>query len=196
MERLVKQSFACLQLCEKWCDWVLAILFGVRSVTSSTSWLDVWSLKWWTWCNPSGVCRKVASLAAKNILKSTAAGKKQYDRKVRFSSIQPGDRVLVRDLSDLSDLKDGLVSLEYCTGIYCCRVICFQLTTETLPFIILKDTWLPVLRRKFETGCRRMNSPRVIQETRMNRLVCPLQSYRLCGCVHLQETLNVLRQDN
>ena len=40
----------------------------------------------------------MASLAAKNILKSTAAGKKQYDRKVRFSSIQPGDRVLVRDL--------------------------------------------------------------------------------------------------
>ena len=100
MERLVKQSFACLKLCEKWCDWVLAILFGVRSVTSSTSWLDVWSLTWWTWCNPSGVCRKVASLAAKNILKSTAAGKKQYDRKVRFSSIQPGDRVLVRDLSE------------------------------------------------------------------------------------------------
>ena len=95
-----------------------------------------------------------------------------------------------------SDLKDGVVSLEYCTGIYCCRVICFQLTTETLPFIILKDTWLPVLRRKFETGCRRMNSAPVIQETRMNRLVCPLQSYRLCGGVHLQETLNVLRQDN
>ena len=94
-----------------------------------------------------------------------------------------------------SDLKDGLVSLEYCTGIYCCRVICFQLTTETLPFIILKDTWLPVLRRKFETGCRRMNSPRVIQETRMNRLVCPLQSYRLCGCVHLQETLNVVGKE-
>lgn len=42
----------------------------------------------------------MASLAAKNILKSTAAGKKQYDRKVRFSSIQPGDRVLVRDLSE------------------------------------------------------------------------------------------------
>ena len=40
-------------------------------------------------------------LAAKNILKSTAAGKKQYDRKVRFSSLQPGDRVLVRDLSEL-----------------------------------------------------------------------------------------------
>ena len=103
MERLVKQSFACLQLYEKWCDWVLAFLFGVRPVTSSTSWLDVWSLTWWTWCNPSGVCRKVASLAAKNIVKSTAAGKKQYDRKVRFSSLQPGGRVLVRDLSE----RDG-----------------------------------------------------------------------------------------
>ena len=42
----------------------------------------------------------MASLAAKNILKSTAAKKKQYDRKVRFSSLQPGDRVLVRDLSE------------------------------------------------------------------------------------------------
>ena len=91
-----------------------------------------------------------------------------------------------------SDLKDGLISLEYCTGIYCCRVTSFQLTTQTLPFIILKDTWLPVLRRKFETGCRRMNSAGDEDEPPG----FPLQSYRLCGCVHVQETLNVLRQDN
>ena len=45
----------------------------------------------------------MASLAAKNIVKSKAAGKKQYDRKVRFSSLQPGGRVLVRDLSE----RDG-----------------------------------------------------------------------------------------
>lgn len=45
--------------------------------------------------------KEAYSLAAKNILKSTAAGKKQYDRKERFSSLQPGDRVLVRDLWEL-----------------------------------------------------------------------------------------------
>ena len=40
------------------------------------------------------------SLSAKNNLQSTVAGKKQYDKKVRFSSLQPGDRVLVRSLSE------------------------------------------------------------------------------------------------
>ena len=40
------------------------------------------------------------SLAAKSNLQSTVAGKKQYDKKVRFSSLQPGDRVLVRSLSE------------------------------------------------------------------------------------------------
>ena len=41
------------------------------------------------------------SLAETNILKSTAAGKKQYDRKVRFSNLHPGDQVLLRNLSEL-----------------------------------------------------------------------------------------------
>ena len=40
------------------------------------------------------------SLAMKNISKSAADGKKQYDRKVRFSSLQPGDRVLVQNISE------------------------------------------------------------------------------------------------
>ena len=39
-------------------------------------------------------------LARQNISKSADFGKKQYDRKVRFSSLQPGDRVLVRNLSE------------------------------------------------------------------------------------------------
>ena len=39
-------------------------------------------------------------LARQNISKSAVYGKRQYDRKVRFSSLQPGDRVLVRSLSE------------------------------------------------------------------------------------------------
>ena len=34
-------------------------------------------------------------LARQNISKSADDGKRQYDRKVRFSSLQPGDRVVV-----------------------------------------------------------------------------------------------------
>lgn len=44
--------------------------------------------------------KEAYSLAAKNNLQSTVAGKKQYDKKVRFSSLQPGDRVLVRNLPE------------------------------------------------------------------------------------------------
>ena len=40
------------------------------------------------------------ALARQNIFKSAGEGKKQYDRKVRFSKLQPGDRVLVRNLSE------------------------------------------------------------------------------------------------
>ena len=39
-------------------------------------------------------------MARQNISKSSEDGKKQYDRKVRFSSLQPGDGVLVRNLSE------------------------------------------------------------------------------------------------
>ena len=39
-------------------------------------------------------------MARQNISKSSEDGKKQFDRKVRFSSLQPGDRVLVRNLSE------------------------------------------------------------------------------------------------
>ena len=44
--------------------------------------------------------KDACELARQNISKPADDGKKQYDRKVRFSSLQPGDRVLVRNLSE------------------------------------------------------------------------------------------------
>ena len=39
-------------------------------------------------------------LARQNISKSAKDGKKQYDRKVLFPSLKPGDRVLLRNLPE------------------------------------------------------------------------------------------------
>ena len=44
--------------------------------------------------------KEAYSLALKNTSKSATDGKQQYDRRVRFSKLQPGDRVLVRNLSE------------------------------------------------------------------------------------------------
>ena len=44
--------------------------------------------------------KEAYSLALKNTYKSATDGKRQYDRKVRVSNLQPGDRVLVRNLSE------------------------------------------------------------------------------------------------
>ena len=44
--------------------------------------------------------KEAYSLALKNTSKSATSGKQQYDRKVRFSKLQPGDRVLVRNLTE------------------------------------------------------------------------------------------------
>ena len=46
------------------------------------------------------VMKDVYELAKRKISKSADGGKKQCDRKVRFASLQPGDRVLVRNLSE------------------------------------------------------------------------------------------------
>lgn len=46
------------------------------------------------------VMKEAYELARQNISKSAGDAKKQYDRKVRFSNLQPGDRVLVRNLSE------------------------------------------------------------------------------------------------
>ena len=44
--------------------------------------------------------KEAYELARQNISKSAGDAKKQYYRKVRFSNLQPGDRVLVRNLSE------------------------------------------------------------------------------------------------
>ena len=44
--------------------------------------------------------KEAYSLALKNTSKSATDGKRRYDRKVRVSNLQPGDRVLVRNLSE------------------------------------------------------------------------------------------------
>lgn len=44
--------------------------------------------------------KEAYALAMKNISRSASDGKMQYDRKVRFSNLQPGDRVVVRNLSE------------------------------------------------------------------------------------------------
>ena len=46
------------------------------------------------------VMKEAYELARQNISKSAGDAKKPYDRKVRFSNLQPGDRVLVRNLSE------------------------------------------------------------------------------------------------
>ena len=48
--------------------------------------------------------KEAYSLALRNTSKSATDGKQQYDGKVRFSKLQPGDRVLVRNLSERGGL--------------------------------------------------------------------------------------------
>ena len=45
------------------------------------------------------VMKAAYALAMKNSSTSSADGRRQYDRKVRFSVLKPRDRVLVRNLS-------------------------------------------------------------------------------------------------
>ena len=105
--------------------------------------------------------KEAHSLAAKNNLQSTVAGKKQYDKQVQFSSLQPGDRVLVSNLSERggpgklrSSWEQQIQTVvgqrgnlpvyevrpegqtgkpECCIGIYYCRVLFFHRPPRTSP---------------------------------------------------------------
>ena len=48
--------------------------------------------------------KDVYALAMKNSSNSAADGKREYDHKVRFSILKPGDSVLVRDLLERGGL--------------------------------------------------------------------------------------------
>ena len=68
------------------------LMFGLKRDDSNlthTDYVKKWEL----------AMREAYALATKNS-KSATDGKKQYDRKVRFSILKPGDRVLVRNLSE------------------------------------------------------------------------------------------------
>ena len=98
MEGLIEQSCACLQLSRNDVTGFLPfyLLFGrsprlpvdlmfglsrVEACVTHRGYAEKWQI----------AMKEAYSLAAKNNLQSTVAGKKQYDKKVRFSSLQPGD---------------------------------------------------------------------------------------------------------
>ena len=70
-------------------DLIFGPSLGEASV-SHTEYVDKWKF----------AMKEAYSLALRNTSKSATDGKQQYDRKVRFSKLQPGDRVLVRNLSE------------------------------------------------------------------------------------------------
>ena len=70
-------------------DLIFGPSLGEANVTH-TEYADKWKV----------AMKEAYSLALKSTAKSATDGKRQYDRKVRFSNLQPGDRVLVRNLSE------------------------------------------------------------------------------------------------
>ena len=69
------------------------VLFGLSSPSTQQSHTE-YADKWKT------AMKEAYLIAMKNSHKSSAAGKKNYDKKVRYTQLQPGDRVLVRNLSE------------------------------------------------------------------------------------------------
>ena len=68
------------------------LMFGLSRTETGMNYIE-YTEKW------KVSMKEAYALARQNISKSAGDGKKQYDRKVRFSNLQPGDRVLVRNLS-------------------------------------------------------------------------------------------------
>ena len=69
------------------------LLFGTvpgPTKVNHTEFVDRWK----------GAMREAYAKAMKSSCKSAAIGKKHYDRKVQFTRLKPGDRVLVRNLSE------------------------------------------------------------------------------------------------
>ena len=69
------------------------LIFGTSLEEASvthTEYVDKWKF----------AMKEAYSLALRNTSNSATDGKQQYDRKVRFSKLQPGERMLVRNLSE------------------------------------------------------------------------------------------------